>query len=866
MNEVNAEQLQSIFGTVANIEKEVRSQQRVIEKTAHVLGDKLPDITKHLTALRDVKEIVSELVRTSHKNEQAVTSAGEKTVDELNKINTNIVSTNKEIGKNINNELNKYGTKQEETIDKLQTTLSSNFKTVSETFLSKSQEGKEDPFKAYIDNIVTVLGGKLDNVTSSIAQLKDRVSTGKSGNVNVKGDAANILKQQINILNSFKSSSDKKLTSIFEAITSANQRTAARERKEKTTPPEINLSRKDRRLLTSLDNATKFDALLHEVKDSKKADGKSPLLKLISPLMLLLGGVGALAFGVFKFPTVKKMFDAFTKTSMGGGIMSFFQSLGPKNKSVKEIIRNIPFIGRMVDLWDALSLMHKGNYKAGFKQLAFAIPGAEYLALLLDTSKERLLGAAYDKAGDKSMKIPFIGATVEQLYHGVFGGIANIFQPVITFFRDGFGALGDVFNLLKKGTDINYNDVATALDSITTNYFPSLKPVAEIFKSLAKSSFDWTAAKMGVKPDAGKEVKPINIGDMFNTVFTTISEKITKAFSTISELLSGLGMVFSGDERTQHRGLLILDRYAPGITQGIRTFLNVMDSLKQVVTPDGKISTLKLLTTDFSTEGKYSRQASYMSVIPEEQKKQLEQFEAYKAQIKEQQEEINKRGKDKKTREDLTTSQGFQNLIFSGSLFEGLIDPSITGNLYNTQKERDMALKKIKELKEKQKNVGDILVDKAGIPEEYLFPKMDIYSSPAPVNVRQTTSQPTENLITATPFNRLNQAPDKFEMQTSTYRGLLVKEEQDSKQQFETQEKLYQLINGPILNMLKESAFNSKAQVSHLEQTSKGIASLGNAPRNNVVVSSVKNSINSFGNTSTLHSKMNALNAAGIAP
>ncbi len=866
MNEVNAEQLQSIFGTVANIEKEVRSQQRVIEKTAHVLGDKLPDITKHLTALRDVKEIVSELVRTSHKNEQAVTSAGEKTVDELNKINTNIVSTNKEIGKNINNELNKYGTKQEETIDKLQTTLSSNFKTVSETFLSKSQEGKEDPFKAYIDNIVTVLGGKLDNVTSSIAQLKDRVSTGKSGNVNVKGDAANILKQQINILNSFKSSSDKKLTSIFEAITSANQRTAARERKEKTTPPEINLSRKDRRLLTSLDNATKFDALLHEVKDSKKADGKSPLLKLISPLMLLLGGVGALAFGVFKFPTVKKMFDAFTKTSMGGGIMSFFQSLGPKNKSVKEIIRNIPFIGRMVDLWDALSLMHKGNYKAGFKQLAFAIPGAEYLALLLDTSKERLLGAAYDKAGDKSMKIPFIGATVEQLYHGVFGGIANIFQPVITFFRDGFGALGDVFNLLKKGTDINYNDVATALDSITTNYFPSLKPVAEIFKSLAKSSFDWTAAKMGVKPDAGKEVKPINIGDMFNTVFTTISEKITKAFSTISELLSGLGMVFSGDERTQHRGLLILDRYAPGITQGIRTFLNVMDSLKQVVTPDGKISTLKLLTTDFSTEGKYSRQASYMSVIPEEQKKQLEQFEAYRAQIKEQQEEINKRGKDKKTREDLTTSQGFQNLIFSGSLFEGLIDPSITGNLYNTQKERDMALKKIKELKEKQKNVGDILVDKAGIPEEYLFPKMDIYSSPAPVNVRQTTSQPTENLITATPFNRLNQAPDKFEMQTSTYRGLLVKEEQDSKQQFETQEKLYQLINGPILNMLKESAFNSKAQVSHLEQTSKGIASLGNAPRNNVVVSSVKNSINSFGNTSTLHSKMNALNAAGIAP
>ena len=869
MNEVNAEQLQSIFGTVANIEKEVRSQQRVIEKTAHVLGDKLPDITKHLTALRDVKEIVSDLVRTSLKNEQAVTSAGEKTVDELNKINTNIVSTNKEIGKNINNELNKYGTKQEETIDKLQTTLSSNFKTVSETFLSKSQEGKEDPFKAYIDNIVTVLGGKLDNVTSSIAQLKDRVSTGKSGNVNVKGDAANILKQQINILNSFKSSSDKKLTSIFEAITSANQRTAARERKEKTTPPEINLSRRDRRLLTSLDNATKFDALLHEVKDSKKADGKSPLLKLISPLMLLLGGVGALAFGVFKFPTVKKMFDAFTKTSMGGGIMSFFQSLGPKNKSVKEIIRNIPFIGRMVDLWDALSLMHKGNYKAGFKQLAFAIPGAEYLALLLDTSKERLLGAAYDKAGDKSMKIPFIGATVEQLYHGVFGGIANIFQPVITFFRDGFGALGDVFNLLKKGTDINYNDVATALDSITTNYFPSLKPVAEIFKSLAKSSFDWTAAKMGVKPEAGKEVKPINIGDMFNTVFETISNKISKAFESISEVMSALGMVFSGDTRTQQRGLNILDRYMPSLSSGIGTFLNMLDSIKGMAGPDGNISMFDMMK-GVSIEGKFSRGERYKAVMSKEGKDALEQYELLTSEIQTLRNDLEK-VKEGPGVGDYMTMDIYQ----------------LAGQ-FNTKERAAEKEKRQKELNEKIKQreyERTIQLQKTmqqGMPLDYFFPgtsvketssltlqPSDINQMSPNVSVRaenNNTQAPVVSQKNNNPFNRLNQAPDKFEMQTSTYRGLLVKEEQDSKQQFETQEKLYQLINGPILNMLKESAFNSKAQVSHLEQTSKGIASLGNAPRNNVVVSSVKNSINSFGNTSTLHSKMNALNAAGIAP
>lgn len=852
MNEVNIEQLQSIFGTVANIEREVKSQQRVIEKTSHVLGDQLPDITRHLTSLRDVKEIVSELVRTSRDNTQTVTSTGEKTVEELNKINTNIVSSNKEIGKNINDELNKYGTKQEQTIDKLESTLSSNFKTVSETFLSKSQEGKDDPFKTYIDNIVTVLGGKLDNVTSSISQL--RSTQPKASSVKVKGDVSSLLKQQINVLQGLKTSSDKKLNSIFEAITSSNQRIAAKERKEKTTPPEINLSRKDRKLLTSLDNATKFDALLHEVKDTKKGDSKSPLMKLISPLMLLLGGVGALAFGVFKFPTVKKMFDAFTKTSMGGGIMSFFQSLGPKNKSVKEIIRNIPFVGRMVDLWDALSLMHKGNYKAGFKQLAFAIPGAEYLALLLDTSKERLLGAGYDKAGDKSVKIPFIGATAEQLFHGVFGGVSSIFEPVISFFRDGFGALGDVFNMVKPGINMNYNDIATALDSITANYFPSLKPVAEIFKSLAKSSFDWTSAKMGIKP--GKEIKPINIGDMFSTVMTTITDKIATAFNSISELLSGVGMVFSSDEKTQHRGLLILDRYAPGITQGIRTFLNIMDGIKSMVSPDGTISKWKLLTTDISTEGKYSRQSSYMSVLAEPQKNKLKEFETLRKQILEQQTELQKRGEGKKTFEELSEFEKFQNIILSGSLFSGTIDSSVRGNLYQTTAQKKAAEQKLKELKERRREIGTNLMNETGIPQSYMFPNaQDMAVQPGLTpEIKQTSAM----------FSRMQPGNDKFQQQTETYRGYLERNRQETNKQYEMQQKLYDVINGPVINLLKESAFNGKAQVSHLEQTSKGIASLGNAPRNNVVVSSVKNSIQSFGGSNALNAKANALGAAGI--
>lgn len=864
MNEVNIEQLQSIFGTVANIEREVKSQQRVIEKTSHVLGDQLPDITRHLTSLRDVKEIVSELVRTSRDNTQTVTSTGEKTVEELNKINTNIVSSNKEIGKNINDELNKYGTKQEQTIDKLESALSSNFKTVSETFLSKSQEGKEDPFKSYIDNIITVLGGKLDNVTSSISQLRD--TQPKASSVKVKGDVSSLLKQQINVLQGLKSSSDKKLNSIFEAITSSNQRTAARERREKTAPPEINLSRRDRKLLTSLDNATKFDALLHEVKDTKKGDSKSPLMKLISPLMLLLGGVGALAFGVFKFPTVKKMFDAFTKTSMGGGIMSFFQSLGPKNKSVKEIIRNIPFVGRMVDLWDALSLMHKGNYKAGFKQLAFAIPGAEYLALLLDTSKERLLGSAYDKAGDKSIKIPFIGATAEQLFHGVFGGVSSIFEPVISFFRDGFGALGDVFNLLKKGTEINYNDVASTLDNISTKYFPSLKPVAEIFKSLARSSFDWTSAKMGIKP--GKEIKPINIGDMFKSVFETISNKISKAFESLNEVMSALGMVFSGDTRTQQRGLNILDRYAPGISSGIGTFLNVMDSIKNLAGKDGKINMYDMVMgKGISTEGKFSRRERYKESMPKEGQDALQQYELLTSEIQTLRNDLEKTKKGPGVGDYMTMD-----------IYE------LAGQLNTKERaaEREKLEKEISDKIKQKQYQRDIQIQKTmqyGAPLDYFFPGTSVketsslYLEPNDINqmssyINTSDRNDKQSLVMTQKqndvFKKLNQAPDKFQMQTDTYRGYLEKDKQESKQQIEVQEKLYQLINGPVLNLLKESAFNGKAQVSHLEQTSKGIASLGNAPRNNVVVSSVKNSIQSFGGSNALNAKANALGAAGI--
>lgn len=864
MNEVNIEQLQSIFGTVASIEREVKSQQRVIEKASHVLGDKLPDITKHLTTLRDVKEIVSELVRASRDSAQTVTSTGEKTVEELSKINTNIVSSNKEIGKNINDELNKYGTKQEQTIDKLESTLSSNFKTVSETFLSKSQEGKEDPFKVYIDNIINVLGGKIDNLTSSIAQLKN--TQPRASSARIKGDVSNLLKQQINVLQNIKTSSDKKMTSIFEAITNANQRTAAKERKEKTTPQEINLSRKDRKLLTSLDNATKFDALLHEVKDTKKGDGKSPLMKLISPLMLLLGGVGALAFGVFKFPTVKKMFDTFTKTSMGGGIMSFFQSVGPKNKSVKEIIRNIPFVGRMVDLWDALSLMHKGNYKAGFKQLAFAIPGAEYLALLLDTSKERLLSSAYDKAGDKSVKIPFIGATAEQLFNGVFGGVSSVFEPVISFFRDGFGALGDVFNLLKKGTEINYNDVASTLDNISTKYFPSLKPVAEIFKSLAKSSFDWTSAKMGIKP--GKEIKPINIGDMFKSVFETISNKISKAFESLNEIMSALGMVFSGDTRTQQRGLNILDRYAPGISNGIGTFLNVIDSIKNLAGKDGKINMYDMIAgKGISTEGKFSRGERYKASMPKEGQDALQQYELLTSEIQTLRNDLEKTKKGPGVGDYIT------------------MDIYELAGQFNTKERAAEREKREKEINDKIKlkqYQRDIQIQKTmqyGAPLDYFFPGTSVKEASSLSLNTNDINQLSPNISAKTdnnrqtpvlsqretnPFKNVNQAPDRFQMQTDTYRGYLENDKRESKQQIEVQQKLYDLINGPVLNLLKESAFNGKAQVSHLEQTSKGIASMGNTPRNNVVVSNVKNSIQSFGGTNTLNAKANALGAAGI--
>lgn len=895
MNGVSEEQIQSIFGVVARLEKEVNTQQKVIEKTARMLGSELPNITDHLQTLKSVKQVVENMVDAARKtaqltsevartNDQTVKELSDlnstvvssnkelsksigdkleqtsnKTAEEVNKLNSNLTSSNKDLSQNLGNKLDQYNAKQADTADKIESTISSNFRNVSESFLASTQGEKYDPFKEHVDSIIRVIGGKIDALSTKKGSAAATKAPSRSGPMTDE-----LLKRQIQILERAKTSSDKKLSAIFDAIATSNQVAAARTKKEKISPPEINLSRRDRKLLSAIDIGPKMDALLHEVKDTKKSDGKSPLMKMVSPLLWLLGGIGALAFGVFKFPSIKKMFDTFTKTGIGGNVMSFFQSLGPKNKSVKEIIRGIPFVGRMVDLWDALSLMHKGDYKNGFKQLAFVVPGAEYLALLLNTSKERLLKGAYDKAGDKSMRIPFIGTSVEQLFTGVFNGISSVFTPVINFFRDGFSALGSIFNVLKKGGDINYADISSSLNEISTKYFPALKPIADMFDSFAKSSFDWTAAKMGIKQEPGKEIKPVNIGDLFRTVFETISSKISKAFESISEIMSALGMVFSGDTGTQQRGLNILDRYMPSLSSGIGSFLNILDSIKEMAGPDGKINMYDMLGgKGISLDGKFSRRERYRAVMSKEGQDALDQYDLLTTEIQNLKNDLERATAPSSMTDVSPMGGGMPNLY------------SITERASNKKTLEKELNEKIKQ-KEYERTLQINKTMQHGMPFDYFFPnakgvnKLDTNWKTHDQSDIQEMSQFPNQVNAATtpvnvqryPFQKLQPGTDKLQMETRGYRGFLERDRQEASKQNETTEKLYQLIQGPILKILQESALTQKTQTTHLEKAASKEVPQG---KNNIVQTTVNNTYPTGGGSSVFSAKQNALLSRGIA-
>ena len=135
MNNVSEDQLQSIFGVVTKLEKDVNTQQKVIEKTARMLGSELPNITDHLQTLKSVKQIVESLVDTARKTAQLtneVAKTNDKTVNKLSDLNSTVVTSNKELSKSIGDKLEETGNKTAEEVSKLNSNLTSANKDLSQ--------------------------------------------------------------------------------------------------------------------------------------------------------------------------------------------------------------------------------------------------------------------------------------------------------------------------------------------------------------------------------------------------------------------------------------------------------------------------------------------------------------------------------------------------------------------------------------------------------------------------------------------------------------------------------------------------------------------------------------------------------------
>jgi len=383
--------------------------------------------------------------------------------------------------------------------------------------------------------------------------------------------------QQTKILQNVEKILDKRVSVEDNRYAITAEAQAKRDKRQKE-HQEVTFSKSAQKSLKALDQSDKYSALLKEVKSSQKKESGS-IFKFLSPILLLLGGIAGLAFGVQKIPAMKKMFENFQKGSVFTSLKGILNIFNKKNLEFKEFIRGIPFVGRLIDAYDGFSLIAQGQIEKGIKRLAFAIPGAEFIATFFGSSKQRLLGD-YDAKTDKSKQFSLFGKkfSFEQVIDGIFNGITNFLNPVIDFFGKVSSLFVQLYQVATKGSNINFTDIIGILNQISV-YFPVLSPVTKFLSMLTEKAFVFAADKKLFGQEGPLDV---NIGDVFNAIFTEISEKISMVVSTVIDIFTAISDIFSKDESRATKGFAILDKYAPALSDGLRTVRVVLDKLSSI--------------------------------------------------------------------------------------------------------------------------------------------------------------------------------------------------------------------------------------------------------------------------------------------
>lgn len=345
-------------------------------------------------------------------------------------------------------------------------------------------------------------------------------------------------------------------------------------------------------LITSVKSNT--DQLNEQNKRERDREKKQTSLfsKIFGPIALVLTTVAALGFGLTRFPALRQFLSNTTGSAMGN-ILNIAKGMFGKEVLTKEWLKNIPFIGYLVHIYDAFSFFAKGKYAEGIKELAFNIPGIDFIAPLFGTSRERLMNKSA-RTGEKPQGI--FNFNIEDTLDNAIEKVDSFLKPVGDFFNNAISFSKDLYFAVTKG---DFRSISKSLDSLAT-LFPILSGASAFMSGFLFKQFEITASRQGL---GGKTMYELNFIDVANDLYKRTSESIGDLFSNIMKpiqnIMKALGLVFSGDITKQRAGFALLDIYFPNISTGLKVIMGAIDRINTIKEQSGgKLPIWKLLTTD----------------------------------------------------------------------------------------------------------------------------------------------------------------------------------------------------------------------------------------------------------------------------
>jgi hypothetical protein len=347
---------------------------------------------------------------------------------------------------------------------------------------------------------------------------------------------------------------------------------------------------------------TKMGALLKDVQDSKKEKEGGGIMKLLGPFVLLFGGVAALAYGMMKFPLVRRLFTDLRNSRIGTSIAGFISKIKPHDKTIKEWLRGLPFIGNLFDIYDGFQQLFQGNIKQGIKHFAFAIPGAEWLANMIGSSKQQMLAPGGFQKAWQGFSLEKVWSNIKKYFNDTF------IKPITS----AYGSIRDAFSIMIGGSR---GDITAGLMMLAED-FPSIAPVASFISKIAGKVFDVSLGELDIdKPSDWPKFDEQTIGGIFTKIYEGVSgymSKIMDVFGQIGTFIGHFANVFSDDYGKQSAALNAIDEMSPSIGGMLRTVLGLVDNFKNagIQEGDNAIDIVKALTSAAlkgTAQSKFSR-------------------------------------------------------------------------------------------------------------------------------------------------------------------------------------------------------------------------------------------------------------------